>query len=295
VSVNYELYRIFLQVARLGNFSRAAEGLFITQSAVSQAVKNLEGQLGVQLFFRGARQAGLTDEGRLLLAHVEQALNYLQIAEAKLQEIRGLQAGLLHIGASDTVCRYFLLPFLEKFNALYPKVKIRLINRTTSQLLGLLKGGAIDFGIVTLPLSQEGHKVLPFMKVNDIFVASPRYAHLSRKKIHISELADYPLLLLEKASASRMHFDRFLESHGVRLIPDIELESVDLLAQFACKGMGIACLLRESVQEEVSRKQLLELKTHEKIPPRELGIVTLPKVPLSLAASRMIQLIGSER
>ncbi len=294
MKVNYELYRVFHQVARLGSFSKAAEGLYITQSAVSQAMKNLEGQLGVQLFFRSTRQIGLTDEGRLLLAHIEQAINYIQKAEAGLEEIRDLQAGLLHIGASDTVCKHFLLHFLEKFNALYPKVKIRLVNRTSSQLLGLLKAGAVDFSIVTLPISKEGFRVLPFSKAHDVFVGSRKYANLARTAIHLSQLSRYPLLFLEKTSASRIHLDKFLESQGVHLTPEFELESVDLLVQFASKGMGIACVLRESAQTEIRQKRLLELKTIEKIPARELGIVTLPQVPLSLAAERMIGLIRSE-
>lgn len=295
MNVNYELYKVFHHVARMEGFSKAADKLFITQSAVSQAIKNLESQLGFPLFFRATRQIRLTDEGRLLFAHIEQAINYIQKAEASLQEIRDLQAGLLHIGASDTVCKHFLLRFLEKFNALYPKVKIRLVNRTSSQLLGLLKAGAIDFSVVTLPISTDGFRILPFSKAYDIFVASPKYAHLTRTKTHLSKLSNYPLLLLEKSSASRIHLDKFLESRGIQLTPEFELESVDLLVQFALKGLGVACVLRESAQAEIRQKRLLELKTIEKIPPRELGIVSLPQVPLSLAASRMIEMIRSER
>lgn len=291
MDVNYELYKVFHEVAQAGSFSKGAVRLHITQSAVSQAIKNLEGQLGVPLFFRGRRQVSLTSEGRLLLAHLDQALNYLKRAENKILEIRNLEAGQLHIGASDTVCRYFLLPYLEAFNQQYPKVKLRLVNRTSAQLAELLKNGGIDFCLITLPVAQEGFQVNGCFTAEDIFVAGLKFKQLQGKRLDWRQLALHPLLLLEKSSSSRMHLDAFLEGRGVSLQPKIELESVDLLVQLARRGMGIAQVLKESVRSELQQKHLFEVRTKEKLPPRQLGIATLPHVPLSLAASKMIALL----
>jgi len=291
MNVNYELYRVFQQVARLKSFSKAALRLNLTQSAVSQSIKNLENQLGVQLFFRRTRQVTITGEGKLLLAHVDQALNYLRTGEQKLEEIKNLKAGEIHLGASDTVSRYFLLPYLKRFLGRYPGIKLRLFNRTSLQLLDMLKEGAIDCAIVSLPVAEDGLRVQPFLEVRDIWVVSPRYRELRGRKVGWHEISEYPLLLLEKRSSTRKVLDHFLAQQGISLSPGIELESVDLLVQFAAQGLGIAHVVKESAREALRRKELFELHISGDLPRRELGIVYLRQVPLSLAASRLVELL----
>lgn len=291
MDINFELYKIFYYTVTNGSFSKAAEKLFITQSAVSQAVKNLETKLGVVLFFRKTRNLKLTPEGELLYTHIKQAFNFIKTGERKLTETQNLDSGEIRIGASDTVCKYYLLSYLENFHRLYPKVKIQFINRTSPKILDNLKDGSIDFGIVTLPLNDKNVNVHQLTTVTDIFVAAPKYTELKDRKIKLAELADYPLLLLEKASSTRRNFDTLLQEKKINLVPEIELESVDLLVEFARIGMGVAHVLKESALTAIENGELFELEMAEKPPQRQLGLVIMRQVPLSKAAEVFVDLL----
>ncbi|HOJ77851.1 MAG TPA: LysR family transcriptional regulator [Bacillota bacterium] len=291
MDINFELYKIFYHAAKLGNFSEAAEQLFITQSAISQAIKNLETKLGVRLFHRKTRQLKLTPEGELLFTHIEQAYNFIKTAEQKVLETKGLQNGEIRIGASDTVCRYFLLPTLESFNKQYPKIKIQFSNRTSGQILQLLQQGSIDFGVVTLPIASNLFEITEVKNVEDIWVAGNKYKHLQTKQLSLSELANQPLLLLEKTSTTRRNLDEFFQFHQLQIKPEIELESVDLLVEFARIGLGIAHVLKESAQIAIASDELFQVKVEPKMPPRKLGVVTMKNVPPSHAAIKFIDLL----
>jgi DNA-binding transcriptional LysR family regulator len=291
MDINFELYKIFYHAAKSESFSSASRKLFISQSAVSQSIKSLEDKLGVKLFIRKGKQMVLTGEGVLLLTHIEQAYNFIKTAEHKIFEIQNMEAGEIRIGASDTVCRYHLVPCLEKFNSIYPKIKIHVINRTSSQILTLLKNGIVDFGIVTLPVYDEDVAVSEFMGVQDIFVASDKFSYLVGKIIDFKDLSHYPLLMLEKSSSTRRNMDSFFRDAGAYITPEIELESVDLLVDFAKIGLGIACVLKESALDALNKNELFIVSTKEKLPERKLGIISTKSVPLSKASSKFIDFI----
>ena len=293
--INFELYKTFYHAAKYESFSKAAAQMFITQSAVSQAIKNLETRLNVQLFFRNTRRLQLTSEGKVLFSHIEQAFNLIKFGENKIAEMTGLDTGEIRIGASDTVCKYTLLPYLQRFNQRYPKVKMKVINRTSQQITGLLENGAIDLGMITLPAAAQtsGHiEIRDWFSVTDIFIAAPKYAELRNSPIPLADLKNYPLLMLEKTSATRRNFDKFLQEMGVPIIPEIELESVDLLVEFARIGLGIAHVLRESALEGIEKGEIFEIKTIPSIPARRLGVITLKKIPLPQAGVKFMELLG---
>lgn len=295
MDIDFELYKVFFHAAHENNFSAAARKLHISQSAVSQHIKNLEGKLGVSLFLRKGKELALTREGQWLYSHVQQAYNLLKTAEAKMDEFLNLQAGEIRIGASDTVCRYFLLPFLQRFNKAYPKIKIRFVNRTSSQIRKVLTDGGIDFGVVTLRPGEAGPGIIPVAVVHDIFVASPeKFPQLKRAEPTLDDLAQYPILLLEQSSASRQNFDAFLKARGKTLSPEFELESMDLLVEFARIGLGISYVLKDSVDDLLADGTLIEVPVKDPLPSRTLGIVTPHGIPLSEAAKRFIALAKTE-
>nr|WP_275983985.1 LysR family transcriptional regulator [Paenibacillus hamazuiensis] len=287
-----ELYRVFYETAKAGSFSKAAESLFITQPAVSHAIKQLEEKLGGTLFFRTTRGVTLTKEGEVLLQYIGQAFNFVKMAESKLSEMHQLESGEIHIGASDTLCRHVLLPHLETFHNDYPYIKLHVTNRTSPETIRLLKEGKIDFGLVNLPVGDPQVKVTEGMAVHDIFIGGPKYDSLRTQPLPFAELARHPLILLETGSTTRRTFDRYAESRGIRLVPEIELGSIDLLVQFAKIGLGLACVTREFVREELDRGDVIEIPLTEPLPERRIGIVTLKEVPLSVAAKRMMSRLG---
>ncbi|GAE90964.1 LysR family transcriptional regulator [Acetivibrio straminisolvens] len=291
MDINFELYKIFYHTAKAQSFSAAAGILHVSQSAVSQSIKSLEEKLGSKLFFRKNREIKLTIEGEILFKHIEQAFNFIKTAEHKIYQTQNLERGEIRIGVSDTVCKYFLIPYIEKFIKNYPSVKIQVINRTSSQIQDILKKGLIDFGIVTLPVQDNKIRQEEFLTVKDIFVASDRFSELKNQVTDIKVLASYPLLMLDRGTSTRRNFDSYLSSKGIGILPEIELESIDLLVEFAKIGLGIALVLKESVLDELKKGTLFEVKLKEDITLRKLGVITMKNVPLSRASSEFINLL----
>lgn len=291
MDINFELYKIFYHTAKSGSFSAAAQKLYISQSAVSQAIRNLEEKIGSQLFLRNPRSIKLTDAGGLLFKHIEQAYNFIKAGESKIYEMQNMSFGEIRIGVSDTVCKYHVIPHIESFNRLYPKIKIRVINRTSSQIISILKNGLVDFGVVTLPVDDNNITVHEFTGVEDIFIASDRFSSLKNKSINFKELSEYPLLMLDKNSSTRCNLDLYLRQKGIELAPEIELESIDLLVEFAKIGLGVACVLRESALSAIEKNEVFEVRTSEALPFRRLGIISMKDVPLSQASYRFIELL----
>ncbi|WNQ14333.1 LysR family transcriptional regulator [Paenibacillus aurantius] len=288
---NLEWYRAFYFTAKTGSLTKAAEELFITQPAVTHAIKQLEFKLGGQLFFRTPKGVKLTSEGEVLYRYIDQAFTFIQTGETKLAELRELKNGEVRIGAGDTLCKYYLLRYLEAFHKAYPSIRIQVTNRTSSETVSLLKQGKIDFGLINLPLEDKRLTVQESLPLQDCFVAGEKYKHLAAKSLPLQTLARYPLLLLEKGSGTRSYLDAFALEQGIELEPEIELGSIDLLTEFARTGFGIACVVRNFAEEELARGDLYEIRLTEPIPPRPIGIATLNNVPLSPAPARLVEMM----
>ncbi|TDF97477.1 LysR family transcriptional regulator [Paenibacillus piri] len=290
---NLEWYRVFYFTARAGSLSRAAEELFITQPAVTHAIKQLEAKLGGQLFFRTSKGVKLTAEGEVLFKYIEQAYHFILNGERKIAEMHQLDDGEIKVGAGDTLCRHYLLPYLQSFHETYPNIKFQVTNRTTPETVTLLKEGKIDLGIVNLPFQPADPKVevRESRSIEDCFVAGARYKHLAERPIPLDTLLRHPLILLERGSSSRAYLDAFAERQGTSLKPEIELGSIDLLADFARSGFGIACVIKDFIQPELAAGQLHEIRLTTPIPPRRAGIVTLKGTPLSAASRQLLEMM----
>ncbi|NHN29722.1 LysR family transcriptional regulator [Paenibacillus agricola] len=291
---NLESYRVFYIIAKAGSFSRAAEELYITQPAVSYAIKQLEEKLGGKLFFRTSKGVELTHEGEVLFRYIEKAYHLIQAGEKELTSMHELHSGEIAIGASDTLCKHYLLPHVEQFHHSFPFIKLKVTNRTTQETIALLKQGKVDFGIVNLPIEDRQLQVQEALELQDTFVAGKAYNELAKERLAMERLVTYPLLLLEQGSSIRRYADRFAESQGLKLQPEIELGSIDLLVDFARIGLGIAYVIRNFVTAELAAGTLVEIKLKQPIPPRQAGIVTLKGVPISAAAKQFIELLLPE-
>ena len=203
MDINYELYKVFYHVATTLSFSEAANKLFISQSAVSQSIKALEKKLNQKLFIRSTKKVRLTPEGELLLRHVEPAMNLIHRGEIQLLEASE-GVGQLRIGASDTICRYFLIDYLKRFHQDYPGVRIKVTNSTSMGCVELLENRQVDLIVSNLPNSRlTAHtKVQVVKEFRDIFVANPDFFPLEGKALEIKKLMEYPLLTLSSKSTT---------------------------------------------------------------------------------------------
>lgn len=293
MNISLDLYRVFCTVVRTGNMTAAARELYISQPAVSMAMRQLEEALGGRLLLRTTKGVKPTAEGQVLYDYLRQALELVETAEQKFQGMLKLAEGQLSIGASDTVISRLLLPYLEEFHEKYPAVEIRVTNKTTYECLRLLQSGAVDLCFVNLPITgAERLEVCPLLQIHDCLLAGPQYAHLAEKGLSWQELKDYPLLLLEPLSNTRQNLDAFALQNGVVLAPAFQLGSYDLLLEFARIGMGLTFAVREFT--DFAQSQLVEVPLTPPVPQRSIGLVTLKGVELSQAAQRFVAAVQKE-
>ncbi|PTV93916.1 DNA-binding transcriptional LysR family regulator [Halanaerobium saccharolyticum] len=291
MALNYDLYKVFYQVADNLSFSQAAKKLYISQSAVSQNIKNLENELNTELFIRSTKKVKLTKAGKILFEHIEPAFNLIASGEESIKEINALKRGEIHIGANDTISKDFLLPYLNKFHQLYPEIQIQITNRTSSTCIELLQQNKVDLIISNLPNPKitEEMKVQKIYSFNDIFIAGNEFEEIKEQQHSLKMLKNYPLLMLEPKTTTRKFLDSLLAEMGTEITAAIELGSVDLLIEMAKIGLGIAFVPEYCLNLETD--DLFEIKIKEKLPARELAVVNNKNIPLSNAAEKFLQLL----
>ena len=291
MSVKLELYRVFKEVAEAGNITAAAQTLFISQSAVSQSIKQLEAELQTRLFARNSRGVTMTADGRMLYEYVRSAMGLLETGEEKLSQSRDLQMGHLTIGASDTVTSQFLLPYLDRFHRQYPAIHIQIISGRSHKVLGLLQSGKVDIAFASTPQEGASLETFPCLATHSIFVAGAEYPCDFDHVYTLEEIARFPLILLERKASSRLYLEKYFLQNGLHLNPEIELGARSLLVDLAAIGFGVAGVTEEFVRRELESGRLRKLRTSFDIPPRSVDLCVLRDVPLTSAAQRFSDFI----
>ena len=291
MDINYELYKVFYHVAATLSFSEASKQLFISQSAVSQSIKVLEKKLNQTLFIRSTKKVQLTPEGEILLKHVEPAINLIQKGENQLLEANTLNGGQLRIGASDTICRYYLIPYLNRFHKAYPNVHIKVTNQTSIECAHLLENGQVDCIITNYPNSglSNSQNVRVINEFHDVFVANQEYFPLKGETVSLQKLQTYPILMLDRKSTTSEFLHHMFQREQLDLVPEIELSSNDLLIDLARIGLGIAFVPDFCIPE--NDKDLFIVKLTEKMPARQMIVAYNESLPVSQASKQFMDMM----
>ena len=291
MDINYELYKVFYYVASSLSFSEASKKLFISQSAVSQSIKTLEKKLGQSLFIRSTKKVQLTPAGSLLLKHIEPAMNLISRGESQLLDSGTLGLGQLHIGASDTICRYFLVPYLEEFHKKFPNVPIKVTNATSIQCVELLDQRKVDLIVTNFPNAHLNHEYIQknINTFHDVFVANPNHFNFDEAEVSFEELKAHPLMMLNRQSTTSEFLHNIFIQHQLELVPDIELNSNDLLIDLARIGLGIAFVPDYCVDTDDT--DLVIIPTKEKLPARQMAVSVNTAFPVSVSTEEFLKLL----
>ncbi|MEY8515544.1 LysR family transcriptional regulator [Lachnospiraceae bacterium 29-84] len=288
-------YRIFYAVAKTGNISKAAKELYISQPAISKSIQKLEENIGVKLFDRSSRGVTLTPEGELLYAHVKSAFETLSLGEDRLRRSVALGIGNLAIGASSTLCKYILLPYLHDFIKQYPHINISIACHSTHHTLKLLEDGRLDIGLIGKPDQTKNIDFTPIRSIEDIFVATRTY--LQNLKIRGVEKQDIlqssTLMLLDRENMTRQYIDCYFQDHHIMPQDIIEVSNMDLLIEMAKTSLGIGCVIRDFVKKELSSGSLLEIPLHIPIQKREVGFAYKKDGKISKSLQHFIEFYES--
>lgn len=284
---NLSSYRIFYTVANTGNISKAAKELYISQPAISKSIQKLEESVGCKLFSRSSRGVVLTDEGKLLYEHVSEAFETLTMGEEKLKRSIELGVGHLKIGVSSTLCKYLLLPYLKEFIRQNPHISISISCQSTNDTLKLLEDNKIDIGLIGKPENLKNIHFDFLEEIEDIFVAAKDYLRNLKargiQKDHI--LQSSTLMLLDKNNMTRQYIDDYLQENQIIIKDSIDISDMDLLIDFARIGVGVACVIKNFVHEDLENGTLVEIPLGFPIHKREVGFAykTTTKPSKSLA------------
>ena len=288
---NLSLYKVFYTVANAGNISKAAAELFISQPAISKSIRKLEQSLDVTLFSRNSRGVQLTEEGEVLYDYVQRAFYALQTGEAQLKKINDLGIGHLHIGVSTTLCKYMLLPYLKEFVAAHPHIRITIDCLSTNHTLHLLKENKIDLGLIGRPERLHHIHFDSLGEIEDIFVSTQSYLdNLSLRTSRKDDLfKSATLMLLDKENMTRQYIDDYLSLYHIETNNTLEVSTMDLLIEFAKTGLGVACVIRQFVENELKDGTLVNIPLEAPLHKREIGFAYLENIQQTSAVKEFIQ------
>lgn len=295
MNIDLNLYRIFYVVAKKGNITKAAEELYISQPAVTQAIHTLEKQIGAPLFIRAKKGVTLTEEAKVLYQFVESGLNYIQNGENKFKELMYVESGTLKIGASTTVTQHVLLEYLDIFQDKYPNVSISITNDLTQDLIKLLREGSIDLLILNLPMKEyKDIEVIPFLEVHDTFMVGKRKKNLIQKKLDLNNLKEN-FIFQKSPSNTRRFLDSWLTDNNIVINPKYDVVSFNLVKDMTRMGLGIGYITKEFAKKELETGELFELDFMPLIPTRQIGIATLKNMIPSFATRSFIDIILNKK
>ena len=289
MNINFELYKVFYEVANEKSISKGAEKLSISQPAVTQSIKTLEDELGGKLFIRTPKGVILTNEGRELFDYIREGMNYFVNGTNKFTSLKNLEEGVINIGSTTTISEHYLMPYLKEFHNKYPNIDINITNDLTDNLIKNLRNGSLDIIITAIPnheIKDIDYKTISIL--NDIFVGSSKY----KDKIfnNINKLLKEDILLQKNPSITRNNFDQFLKENNLVCNPKMEVVSHGLLTELAENGFGIALLTKEFIKDKLN-KSLYEIDINIKIPKRKLGYAIKKNSIPSFTATKFIDIL----
>ena len=294
MEIDIELYKIFYIVAKLGNITKAANELYISQPAVTMSIKKLEDQLETTLFTRTKRGVILTNEGNVLYEHVAKAMENIKIGENRLSSLKKLEDGNVKIGIGTTLTKYFLIKHLKKFHQEYPNITINIDTSMTSEILKKLENGSIDIAIITNDNSDFKNFNVEYSKdIIYTFICNRNYIDLTKKEIPLNELRKFPLLLQHSHSNSRRILNDFVSKNYIEIEADMELSSYSLVIEFAKIGMGIGFVAKDFIKDELKTKELYEINVTPNIPKQKILVLTKKDYLPNFSSKKLIEIINN--
>lgn len=289
MNINFELFKVFYEVANCQSISKGAEKLLISQPAVTQSIQTLENELGGKLFTRTPKGVILTHEGKELYNYVKEGMTYFINGTNKFMSFKTLDYGALNIGSTTTISENYLMPYLKQFHELYPNITINITNDLTDNLLKNLRNGNLDIVVMAIPkYNIKDLKITYLTDLTDIFVGGESYKN--KEYNNLKDLLQEDILLQKKPSVTRNNFDNFVKENNLICNPKMEVVSHNLLTKLTEGNFGIGVLTKEFINDKLN-KSLFEIKILESIPKRQLGFAIKHDTYPSFTTKKFIELL----
>lgn len=284
---NFEYYKIFYYVAKYENLTKAATALKTSQPAVTRTIHKLEGELGCRLFTRSKTGMKLTPEGRTFYGYVAAGCAQFFKGENDLSNLISLENGTIYISATETALHCYLFQTMEEFNSLYPNVRFKILNNSTTESVNAVKEGKVDLAFVSANLQvAKPLRMKILRKYRDILIAGMRFEELKagKEELSLKELVSYPWISLTAETITRRFLNEYFEKNGLTFAPDMELATTDMILPAVRHNLGLGFIPAEFADAELKSGQVFEIKVKEKLPERNIVLIYDMEYPQSIAA-----------
>lgn len=284
---NFEYYKIFYYVAKYENLTKAATALKTSQPAVTRTIHKLEGELGCRLFTRSKTGMKLTPEGRTFYGYVAAGCAQFFKGENDLSNLISLENGTIYISATETALHCYLFQAMEEFNSLYPNVRFKILNNSTTESVNAVKEGKVDLAFVSANLQvAKPLRMKILRKYRDILIAGMRFEELKagKEELSLKELVSYPWISLTAETITRRFLNEYFEKNGLTFTPDMELATTDMILPAVRHNLGLGFIPAEFADAELKSGQVFEIKVKEKLPERNIILIYDMEYPQSIAA-----------
>lgn len=284
---NFEYYKIFYYVAKYENLTKAATALKTSQPAVTRTIHKLEGELGCRLFTRSKTGMKLTPEGRTFYGYVAAGCAQFFKGENDLSNLISLENGTIYISATETALHCYLFQAMEEFNSLYPNVRFKILNNSTTESVNAVKEGKVDLAFVSANLQvAKPLRMKILRKYRDILIAGKRFEELKagKEELSLKELVSYPWISLTAETISRRFLNEYFEKNSLTFTPDMELATTDMILPAVRHNLGLGFIPAEFADSELKSGQVFEIKVKEKLPERNIILIYDKEYPQSIAA-----------
>lgn len=281
----------FLQVAAHRSFSRAAESLQLTQPSVTARIQTLERDLGEPLFDRNGRGVTLTEVGAVFLPHAQRVIKALHDGRDAVQSLRQLELGTLRLGAAPTISTYVLPELLKEFRQRYPGLEVSVRTEHSEQIVQMVIEDEVQIGLERT-ISHADVVTVPLYRDEVVLVASPKHEFAERGVVTIEEVGQRRLLMFSRGSSYYTLVDNALRQAGILVSPMMELDNMEATKKMVEKGLGIAILPMVSVEQELKRGDLRQIRVEGmEMPQREISLIYRRNRPLSRAGDAFVRLL----
>jgi DNA-binding transcriptional LysR family regulator len=285
---------MFRAVAEERSFTRAAERLHVSQSAISRQVKLLEEELGGRLVHRGARGATLTAPGELLLRLANRVHRDMRDVMSQIAETHGLLRGSLTLAGGMTVCMHVLPKVLKQYRRLYPGVELRVVSGPTESILRQLRAHTVDMALLTLPLTDPDLEVVPVLDEEMVVVTAPGHPLARQRSVDAQTIARFPLILYEAGSNSRRVQDQLFAEVGPLKVA-METENVEIIKAMVGAGLGITLIPWAAIAKDARARRFGLTRVRGRRLIRQTGWITLKSDYVSRPVTAMLELFDSMR
>jgi len=288
--MDFDVLVTFLEVAKQGNFSRAGQKVFRSQSAVSAQIHQLEEEYGEKLLDRAGKTVHLTPAGKVLLDYAQRMLTLRDESVRAVADQNVTPRGVLAVGANEATCLYALPDVFGEYSRLYPLVQINIYRNFSRKIVERVETNVLDVGVVTLPVRSPSLKVHSVLRDRIVVMASPRHPLAKLAAVSAEEVAQYPLIF-PKSGYTRQVLDKLFRPYHEHLRISMELPSVGMIKNFVAAGLGVTLISSTFVQDEAraGHVALIPLKGVELW--RELGLIYRKDRSLPRAAQAFITLV----